>query len=184
MKRIVLGLAFGFVFGVANARDLGQWETTDPAVREWYQALMQPDNPSASCCGEFGRLLGRRDLRQGRKDIRDGHGRPAGRAAPQAAYRRRNGRRNPGSQAQMGQIESDRARGPVLEPLRLRILLRAARWRVARSRNRTLTSSLAFFTSYLHKTRGPAVDHPPGIGRQRFQIDHRLEFGIVHHFQP
>jgi hypothetical protein len=52
MKRIVLGLAFGCVFGVADARDLGQWETTDSAVREWYQALMQPDNPNASCCGE------------------------------------------------------------------------------------------------------------------------------------
>ena len=45
MNRIVLGLAFGCVLGVANARDLGQWETTDSAVREWYQALMQPDNP-------------------------------------------------------------------------------------------------------------------------------------------
>jgi hypothetical protein len=52
MNRIVLGLAFGCVLGVANARDLGQWEATDPVVREWYQALMQPDNPNASCCGE------------------------------------------------------------------------------------------------------------------------------------
>ena len=24
----------------------------NPVVREWYQALMQPDNPAASCCGE------------------------------------------------------------------------------------------------------------------------------------
>src|ERR1700733_12729241 len=52
MKRIVLVLAFGCVIGVVNARDLGQWESTDPTVREWYQALMQPDIPSASCCGE------------------------------------------------------------------------------------------------------------------------------------
>jgi hypothetical protein len=52
MKRIVLGLAFGCLIGVVNARDLGQWESTDPTVREWYQALMQPDIPSASCCGE------------------------------------------------------------------------------------------------------------------------------------
>jgi hypothetical protein len=36
----------------AQARDLGQWEATDPAVREWYQSLMQPDVPNASCCGE------------------------------------------------------------------------------------------------------------------------------------
>lgn len=34
------------------ARDNGQWENGDPAVREWYKNLMQPDNPSGSCCGE------------------------------------------------------------------------------------------------------------------------------------
>ena len=52
MKRMVLGLAFSCVIGVATARDLGQWEASDPAIREWYQALMQPDNPGSSCCGE------------------------------------------------------------------------------------------------------------------------------------
>jgi len=36
----------------ARARDLGQWEASDPKVREWYQSLMQPDVPTASCCGE------------------------------------------------------------------------------------------------------------------------------------
>jgi len=36
----------------APARDLGQWEAADPAVRQWYQSLMQPDVPTASCCGE------------------------------------------------------------------------------------------------------------------------------------
>src|SRR5512139_1719929 len=34
------------------ARDLGQWENTDPELRVWYQALKQPDNPNISCCGE------------------------------------------------------------------------------------------------------------------------------------
>jgi hypothetical protein len=52
MKRIVFVLAFGCLIGVASARDYGQWEGTDPAIREWYQALMQPDIPAASCCGE------------------------------------------------------------------------------------------------------------------------------------
>jgi hypothetical protein len=52
MKRIILFLASGCVIGAVNARDLGQWEATDPAIREWYQALMQPDVPNASCCGE------------------------------------------------------------------------------------------------------------------------------------
>src|SRR4051794_39008361 len=38
--------------GPAIARDLGQWETSDPAIREWYQSLMRPDMPGVSCCGE------------------------------------------------------------------------------------------------------------------------------------
>src|SRR3981189_1461964 len=54
MKRIILCLSlFGScVFAGASARDLGQWGGSDPAVRQWYQALMQPDVPNASCCGE------------------------------------------------------------------------------------------------------------------------------------
>jgi len=38
--------------GGAEARDLGQWEASDPSIRKWYQELKQPDNPTASCCGE------------------------------------------------------------------------------------------------------------------------------------
>jgi hypothetical protein len=46
-----------FVFGFetlrdARARDLGQWQNSDPDLRAWYQGLMQPDVPNASCCGE------------------------------------------------------------------------------------------------------------------------------------
>ncbi len=52
MKSLVLGAVFGCLMSVANARDLGQWDSVDPGIREWYQALMQPDNPAASCCGE------------------------------------------------------------------------------------------------------------------------------------
>jgi hypothetical protein len=36
----------------AHARDDGQWEKSDPAIREWYQGLMMPDIPKASCCAE------------------------------------------------------------------------------------------------------------------------------------
>jgi len=36
----------------AQARDIGQWEGSDPAIRDWYRSLMQPDNPNVSCCGE------------------------------------------------------------------------------------------------------------------------------------
>jgi hypothetical protein len=52
MRRMILVLAFGCVIGGASGRDAGQWENTDPTIRGWYQALMQPDNPNASCCGE------------------------------------------------------------------------------------------------------------------------------------
>jgi hypothetical protein len=36
----------------AKARDLGQWENSDPRVRQWFETLMQPDNPGVRCCGE------------------------------------------------------------------------------------------------------------------------------------
>ena len=36
----------------SHARDLGQWDAGDLARRQWYQQLMQPDVPTASCCGE------------------------------------------------------------------------------------------------------------------------------------
>ena len=35
----------------AHARDMGQWNSND-TITQWYQELMQPDVPTASCCGE------------------------------------------------------------------------------------------------------------------------------------
>jgi hypothetical protein len=52
MKRAPLALLFVLIGATASARDLGQWQNTDPSIREWYQNLMQPDQPTASCCGE------------------------------------------------------------------------------------------------------------------------------------
>ena len=46
-----LGMVSGLAVG-AHARDLGRWDAVDPALRHCYQALMQPDVPTASCCGE------------------------------------------------------------------------------------------------------------------------------------
>jgi hypothetical protein len=49
---------FGIIFALlllstpAAARDLGQWEAQPTYVRQWFQKLMQPDNPHMSCCGE------------------------------------------------------------------------------------------------------------------------------------
>jgi hypothetical protein len=55
-------LVLGGVAGVAllvwllvspvGARDLGQWENTDPVVHEWYQHLERPDAPGSICCTE------------------------------------------------------------------------------------------------------------------------------------
>ena len=36
----------------AQARDNGQWGDKPASVRQWFQSLMQPDNPYLSCCGE------------------------------------------------------------------------------------------------------------------------------------
>jgi hypothetical protein len=36
----------------ASARDNGQWQNEPQPIRQWFQKLMQPDNPVVSCCGE------------------------------------------------------------------------------------------------------------------------------------
>lgn len=36
----------------ARGAEPSQYQNKPPAVREWFQKLMQPDNPSQSCCGE------------------------------------------------------------------------------------------------------------------------------------
>jgi hypothetical protein len=50
MLRIVIALAL--LSSPTTARDLGQWETRSTNVRQWFQTLMQPDDPHLSCCGE------------------------------------------------------------------------------------------------------------------------------------
>lgn len=51
MIKSAILLAICLVAASAGARDLGQWDPTDP-VTQWYQSLMQPDVPTASCCQE------------------------------------------------------------------------------------------------------------------------------------
>ena len=46
---ILLMLALG---APAAARDNGQWGNSPTHIRQWFQSLMQPDNPAISCCGE------------------------------------------------------------------------------------------------------------------------------------
>jgi hypothetical protein len=50
MLRIVLGLML--LTFPAVARDNGQWGNQPGYLRQWFQRLMQPDNPVMSCCGE------------------------------------------------------------------------------------------------------------------------------------
>lgn len=45
-------LLFLVLAAPATARDNGQWENSDPKIREWMQGLKRPDNPTMSCCGE------------------------------------------------------------------------------------------------------------------------------------
>jgi hypothetical protein len=50
-----LSLAAIVVLGAilpAVARDNGQWADAPANIRQWFQSLMQPDNPAVSCCGE------------------------------------------------------------------------------------------------------------------------------------
>jgi hypothetical protein len=47
---VVLLLLFGA--SPAASRDNGQWLNQPAALRQWFQKLMQPDNPVMSCCGE------------------------------------------------------------------------------------------------------------------------------------
>lgn len=49
---IIVAVLVMAISTTAKARDLGQWENTDPAIREWYRTLKQPDHPWVPCCGE------------------------------------------------------------------------------------------------------------------------------------
>src|SRR5260370_12583287 len=54
MLRIILALVT-LTLRVA-ARDTGQWENQPIYLRQWFQKLMQPDNPDMSCYGEANAL--------------------------------------------------------------------------------------------------------------------------------
>ena len=49
---IGLMILAAFLFAVAQARTSPSWSDSPAAIREWFQPLMQPDNPYLSCCGE------------------------------------------------------------------------------------------------------------------------------------
>jgi hypothetical protein len=50
---IIVTFAAVLIFiAVANAHDDNHGGVSDPAIQQWYRSLMQPDNPTSSCCGE------------------------------------------------------------------------------------------------------------------------------------
>ena len=48
----VFGLIATLPPSVHLIRDDPEWENNPPHIRKWFQSLMQPDFPQASCCGE------------------------------------------------------------------------------------------------------------------------------------
>lgn len=52
MKILILTVLFFNFNNLIPTRDNGQWEQQPAAIRQWFQKLMQPDNPQVSCCGE------------------------------------------------------------------------------------------------------------------------------------
>lgn len=49
---LVITITMPALSAPALARDNGQWADSPLQVRQWFQGLMQPDNPYLSCCGE------------------------------------------------------------------------------------------------------------------------------------
>jgi hypothetical protein len=59
MKRIILFLGIaGYLTAGVDARDLGQWENADPAIRQWYQSLMAARRAACVVLRRSRRLLG------------------------------------------------------------------------------------------------------------------------------
>jgi hypothetical protein len=52
MHLVFVILTLLFAVSQAAARDNGQWGDQPAYLRQWFQKLMQPDNPVMSCCGE------------------------------------------------------------------------------------------------------------------------------------
>jgi hypothetical protein len=48
---VICGLLAALFIGNVRAHDSGQWEASDPEIRQWYRGLMRPDVPTSPCCG-------------------------------------------------------------------------------------------------------------------------------------
>lgn len=53
MRRIISAVFIAaMLHAPASARDDGQWDTSSPELRAWFNSLKQPDN-GISCCGDY-----------------------------------------------------------------------------------------------------------------------------------
>lgn len=136
MKRIILSLGmFGCLMGVVNGRDLGQWDAVNPEVREWYQALMQPDVPNASCCGEADAYWADEiHVKEGKTYATITDDRPdEPRGRPHVAIGTEI--EIPTNKLKWDRSKSNRPRHRVPEPQPVRFLLRAAGWGLTGARD-------------------------------------------------
>ncbi len=49
---IVFSLVVIWTIAFAYGTPSSKWDNSPSSIREWFRALMQPDNPAQSCCGE------------------------------------------------------------------------------------------------------------------------------------
>jgi hypothetical protein len=52
MRHLLLLLALGSVAFARGTPNSEQWADAPANIRQWFQTLTQPDDPSMSCCGE------------------------------------------------------------------------------------------------------------------------------------
>ena len=100
-KLILYALMMLFAASGTHAIDNGQWENTDPAIREWYREFKMPDAPHVSCCGEADAYYADKVYTKDGKNIRD-HGHKARRAAQATPHTSGIGVRHSRSQNEVG----------------------------------------------------------------------------------
>lgn len=51
-RAVIAGVIASAFVRPAKARDLGQWQNSDPETHAWITGLRRPDYPNGACCGE------------------------------------------------------------------------------------------------------------------------------------
>jgi hypothetical protein len=164
------------VVSIAQARDAGQWDNGDQAIKQWFSTLMQPDLPTLSCCGESDAYWADKIAVEGDKVfaiITDD--RPDEPLKPAACADRARASKCRPHKIQVRPGQPDRPYRYLSWAYSLRVLLRAERRRVMR-RRMVLLAIVAFICGFLAEggaQRRPvelaerALQHSRERGRQR-----------------